>query len=205
MHHRSSLLLLSLLFSATAHAQLYKSVGPDGKITYSDTPPPAKATKVEQKTVSTTAATPFPYELAEAARKHPVTLYTTPNCPACDDGRNTLNIRGIPFAEKTVQTNEDIARLKQAGGSQELPFLTIGANKESGYEHDRWNHALSAAGYPSNSHLPRNYRNPAPQPAAPQPAPVAAKAAADAPAGKEAATPDSPPAAAGNAPPGFRF
>lgn len=205
MHHGSFLLLLSLLVSASAHAQLYKSVGPDGKITYSDAPP-AKAAKVEQKNLApASVTTQFPYELADAARKHPVTLYTAVNCSACDSGRNALNARGIPFTEKTVQTNDDIARLKQAGGDRELPLLTVGSKKETGFESEAWTRTLSAAGYPVNSQLPRTYRNPAPQPAAPVAAPAASNTTEPASAQETAGRSTDRPAAAGNAPPGFRF
>lgn len=207
MHHRSLLLLLSLLLSATAHAQLYKSVGPDGKITYSDAPP-AKAGKVQEKSLpaAATTATQFPYELADAARKHPVTLYTATNCAACDSGRNALNARGVPFTEKTVQTEEDVARLKAAGGDLELPLLTVGSQRKIGYESDTWTKMLTTAGYPVNSQLPRTYRNPAPQPAAPS----AKMPAPSVPAGPASAVGDTDrfaekPPAAGNAPAGFRF
>ena len=197
-----SLLLLSLVVSASAHAQLYKWVGPDGKITYSDTPPPASAKKVEEKSVTTNSASTagLSFELAEAVRNNPVTLYTTSNCEACDSGRTILTGRGIPFTEKTVTSNEDIARLKQAGGTQQLPFLTIGSKKQTGADPDAWNAALTAAGYPATNQLPGTYRNPPPQAAAPK------KAAEPKPAASETpSTPTDRPPAAGNAPPGFRF
>jgi glutaredoxin len=196
-----SWLLLSLLVSASAHAQLYKWVGPDGKITYSDTPPPASAKKVEEKSVSTNSVSTagLPFELAEAVRNNPVTLYTTTNCNACDNGRNALTTRGVPFTEKTVNTNEDIARLQQIGGGKQMPFLTIGSNKQTGFGEDTWNAALTAAGYPAASQLPRTYRNPAPQAAAPKRTETKPASEAD------AAPPSDTRPAAGNAPPGFRF
>lgn len=198
-----SLLLLSLVVSASAQAQLYKWVGPDGKITYSDTPPPASAKKVEEKSVTTNSASTagMSFELAEAVRNHPVTLYTTNNCEACDSGRTILTGRGVPFTEKTVTSNDDIARLKQAGGTQQLPFLTIGSKKQTGADPDAWNAALTAAGYPATNQLPRNYKNPAPQAAAPKKT-VEPKPAATS---ETPAAPSDRPPAAGNAPPGFRF
>ncbi len=203
MKNRWSLLLLSLVVSASAHAQLYKWVGPDGKITYSDTPPPSSAKKVEEKSVTTNSASTagLSFELAEAARNNPVTLYTTSNCEACDSGRTILTGRGIPFTEKTVTSNEDIARLKQAGGTQQLPFLTIGSKKQTGADPDAWNAALTAAGYPATNQLPRTYRNPPPQAAAPKKAAEPKPAEAT----ETPSTPSDRPPAAGNAPPGFRF
>lgn len=204
--------VLMLLCAATAHAQLYKWVGPDGKVSYSDVPPPKTAAKVETKALAGGASAfgDLPFDVAAAARSHPVTLYTTRNCPACDDGRKLLSERGIPFQEKTVSSNEDIAHFKQAGGDGNLPMLTVGRNKETGFEAGAWNGALSAAGYPETSRLPRSYRNPSPVAAAPAPQAVsAAKAgAAEQPAGQSSATQSSAtelPPAIGNAPPGFRF
>jgi hypothetical protein len=73
-------LWLALACTATldAHAELYKWVGDDGKVTYSDTPPPRSAKKVEVKEIeiSTSGAADLPFELAEARKKNPVTLYT---------------------------------------------------------------------------------------------------------------------------------
>ncbi len=49
--------LCALFFvAASAHAQLYKWVAPDGTVSYSDVPPPPTATKVERKSYSGGAA-----------------------------------------------------------------------------------------------------------------------------------------------------
>ena len=201
----SFMLLLSLsLWSASAHAQLYKWVGPDGKVNYTDVPPPSSASKVEQKAMTGGGSGygDLPYEVSEAVKANPVTLYTTANCSACDEGRRLLNQRGIPFKEKTVASNEDIAQLKQAGGTSQLPFLTVGRGKQTGFQADSWGAALSAAAYPETSKLPKTYRSPAAEPAAPKPVAVAkrdqTKEPAAAPSGDVAP-------AIGNAPPGFRF
>jgi glutaredoxin len=195
-----------LLLCGAAYAQLYKSVGPDGKVTYSDTPPSAAA-RVETRPLAAggSGSAGFPYELAEAARAHPVTLYTRSDCPPCDDGRRLLQQRGIPFSEKTVASAEDIALLSQAGGDTGLPQLAIGRDRERGFEAGAWNSRLSAAGYPESSKLPRGYRNPAPQSlATPKPQEAARNEQAARPAA-EASAPTALPPAIGKAPPGFRF
>lgn len=195
-------LLPLLLLSLNAHAQLYKWVGQDGKVTYSDTPPPASVKKVEEKAISSAgpATSSLPFELASAVKANPVTLYTTSKCSGCDSGRALLNARGIPYTEKTVNSNEDIARLQQVGGDKQLPFLTVGRNKQSGFEADAWNTMLSGAAYPEASQLPASYRNPPPQAAAPK---KAAETRAEAAPAHD--TPGDSLPAAGNAPPGFRF
>ena len=113
--------------------------------------------------------------------------------------------RGIPFAEKTVTTNEDIDALKRLAGVPSLPFLTIGGQQLKGFSEVEWSQFLDAAGYPKTSQLPAGYSQlpPAPLVAAQEPLQATARVPAVAPA-------DQPPSAAAPepAPPnptGIRF
>lgn len=194
-----------LLATTSAQAELYKSIGPNGQVTYSDTPP-ASGAVINKKSLATNSggeAGELPYELAQAKKNSPVTLYTSSKCIPCDDGRKLLNSRGVPFSEKTVTSNNDIARLKEVSGEGQLPLLMIGRSKESGFEAGAWNAALSAAGYPQNNQLPKTYRNGQTSAAAPTATEEKANAApANAPNNVNSGAPLP---AAGNAPPGFRF
>jgi glutaredoxin len=203
-------LLISLLVSVSAHAQLYRWVGPDGKITYSDTPPPSSVKQVEKKDVtgsSGPSTANLPYELAQAVKNSPVTLYTTTKCVPCEDARAMLKTRGIPYSEKTVSTYEDAARFKQIAGDgdRSFPLLTVGSRKQRGFESGAWDAMLTEAGYPQSNRLPANFSNPSAEALAPKaktPAPAASTGTGN--DKSSDALPDSPPAA-GNAPPGFRF
>jgi len=199
--------LIFLFLCVGAHAQLYKWVGPDGKVSYSDTPPPPSAKRLETKSLSSgeTDTSGFPYELTTAVKNHPVTLYTTSNCIPCEDGRKLLNERGIPFSEKTVITNNDIAALKKISGDGQLPLLAVGRSTERGFEATMWNTALTAAGYPETSKLPKNYRNQPAEAAAGKTVKPQAPQQANSGVPQANATADAPLPAIGNAPPGFRF
>lgn len=200
-------ILAMLLTAITAQAQMYKWVGPDGKVNYTDTPPPKSAQKVEQKNLDGSSGVDtanLPYELAQAVKNSPVTLYTTPKCPPCDDGRAYLNKRGVPFREKTVSTPEDQEKLTQATGDKQLPVLLVGRNKQTGYEAGAWGTLLNAAGYPESSRLPKNFQNAAAESAAPKATAANSKSSNDsAPATPSIST--QLPSTSGNAPPGFRF
>ena len=158
----------ALLMTAQAQAQtVYRAVGPDGRITFSDLAPPAAsnvtATGAGGKPIAA-AATALPFELRQVASKYPVTLYTSNNCAPCGSGRALLGNRGIPFAEKTVDTAEDTEALQRISGESSLPFLTIGGQQIKGYSDLEWTQFLNAAGYPQTSILPANFRNPAATP-----------------------------------------
>lgn len=205
---RTGLMLAGLLvFSCigNAQAQLYKWVGPDGNITYSDLPPPKSARQIEKPTLKSgePATAALPYALAEASKNQPVTLFTGVQCAPCAEARDFLKNRGIPFAEKSVTSNEDVAQLRQVSGDTQLPVLLIGHNKQIGFEPGAWNLALSAASYPQDNKLPRDYRFAPAEPAAPRTQATQAKPAD--PDGHSSPTPQQRLPATGNAPPGFRF
>jgi glutaredoxin len=135
-----------------------------------------------------------------AARNSPVTLYTTADCTACDQGRALLQQRGIPFAEKTVSSNDDQQKLREAGSPGQLPLLVVGGNRRVGFEAGAWNEALSNAAYPKQRLLPANYQYPVAVSAAPA-RPLAREAVREQQA-DPVPRPKPPPA---ETPPGFRF
>nr|WP_052170892.1 glutaredoxin family protein [Massilia sp. JS1662] len=167
----AALVVVSAAAAAAAHGQTYKWKDAAGVTHYSDTPPARGAAQVLRQDSRPEAAPSLPYELARAAKLHPVTLYTTARCDACDQGRALLRSRGIPFAEKTVNTAEDREQLHRAGGKDELPLLVVGNRQVTGFTAGAWNEALDAASYPRKSILPPGYRTGASEAAAPVPPP----------------------------------
>lgn len=187
--------LLCALAASSALAQgVYRIVGPDGRVTYSDQPPPANA---EVKPVSSGGSTasanaPLPFELRQVAGRYPVTVYTGKDCAPCNSGRNLLNARGIPYSEKTVDSKEDVEALKRLSGDTSLPFITIGGQQIKGYSDAEWTQYLDAAGYPKQSALPTTYRRPAASPlVAVKPAPAPRPASPEN-ASREPAAPAEP-------------
>ena len=156
-----------VLAAAAAQGQTYKWKDAAGVTHYSDTPPPKGTAQVLRPDSRPVASPPLPYELARAMKLHPVTLYTTARCDACDQGRALLRARGIPFAEKTVNTAEDREQLQRAGGKDELPLLVVGNRQVTGFTAGAWNEALDSASYPRRSVLPPGYRTGATEAAAP--------------------------------------
>lgn len=152
-------LLVATLFAAMPAHALYKVVGPDGKITYTDRPAVSPENKVQSVGSNGSVANDvaLPYELRQAAQRYPVTLYSTKDCPPCDAGRQALRQRGIPFAEKSISTKEDGDALQRITGSRDLPALTVGAQVLRGFQRDDWNSYLDAAAYPKESKLPANF------------------------------------------------
>lgn len=149
-----------------AHA-LYKVVGPDGKITYTDRADTAAAgnriTTINPDTGSA-AASALPFELRQLVSRYPVTLYVGSSCQPCDLGRAYLNQRGIPYSEKQILNNDDSEALEKLTGGREAPTLTIGSQVLRGFSPEVWASYLDAAGYPKESRLPPSYQAPVPAP-----------------------------------------
>ena len=190
----ASAVLMGLLSAPVFAQSVYRIVGPDGRVSYSDQPPPAANARPTAASPSSTgpASPQLPFELRQINSRYPVTLYTGNDCAPCNSGRNLLNARGIPYNEKTISTNEDAEALKRLSGQASLPFLTIGSQQIKGYSDSEWTQFLDAAGYPKQSALPTAYSRPAPTPL------VAVQARAAAP---NPATVQSPSASAPEAPP----
>ena len=97
--------------------------------------------------------------------------------------RTLLTTRGIPFQERTVNSNQEVEALQKLSGQTSLPLLTIGTQQLPGFSDTQWAQYLDAAGYPRSNGLPSGYRNPPAQPMvaqltrAPAPAPAAPRAA----------------------------
>jgi len=155
-----------LLVAPAAHA-LFKVVGPDGKVTYTDRPPNASEGRVMPVNGDSGRASDpsLPFALRQVATRFPVTLYTTKDCgDACNQGRSLLARRGVPYVERIAETNEDREAWPRLVGGNEAPVLKVGEQTLRGFAPLGWDETLDVAGYPRQSLLPANY---APLPALP--------------------------------------
>lgn len=206
--HLAAATLLALLPLLSAAQPIYRIVGPDGRVTFSDRPPVGseKTTPLGpggRAPADDSSAGGLPFELRQITNRYPVTLYTGDDCEPCNAGRSMLLLRGVPFTERTIKTPIDVEALQRLNGNVTVPALTIGGQRLRGYSNAEWTQYLDAAGYPASSRLPSGYRNPPPAPLVPlaQAAP-APQAAEQAPA---AVPPPPPPPPSANNPSGIVF
>ena len=188
----------ALLFAAPAAHALFKVIGPDGKVTYTDRPPSPSEGKVQPVNRDTGRASDpaLPFALRQVATRFPVTLYTASTCgDACSLGRSLLNQRGVPFTERTADTEEEREAWPRLVGGSEAPVLKVGEQTLRGFTPGAWGETLDVAGYPKQSQLPPSYQAPGPVPL------MERKAAAP----KTAPTPTAPAADTGSNPSGIRF
>ncbi|MGC4079876.1 MAG: glutaredoxin family protein [Rubrivivax sp.] len=197
------LAVVAALVAASSSAwSLYKVIGPDGSITYTDRPPAAANARITSlgRNGETTPLgdASLPFELRQASARYPVVLYTAADCPPCDNARGLLQQRGVPYRERSVVSDDDTRALERLTGARTVPALTVGQQVLSGLAAADWNAYLDAAGYPKESKLPRSWQLP---PVAPLTEGAPARAARPAAEPASAAPAGTPPPAEG----GFRF
>jgi len=166
-------LCILLLVAPAVWAQQYRWVDENGRVHYTDTPPPPSARDAQKKNLKgSELGQQESYEMMQAVRKAPVTLYTFTECQApCQMARDVLNKRGVPFREKQVSNQQMLDELQKVSGGTNVPVLVVGAQVEKTASPDAFNQALDIAGYPrAGVAKPRNQQ----APPKPEPTPPAA-------------------------------
>ena len=92
-----------------------------GQINYGDRPPPnaTNIIRIDLMTIGENTQSLLPYLVRRAATNFPVMLFTSKNCPPCVSAREFLNKRGIPFAERTIESSDD-SIVRSAKGTPRL-------------------------------------------------------------------------------------
>jgi glutaredoxin len=137
-----------------ALGQAYRWVDQNGRVHYTQTPPPPDAKGVQRKSFrhGPMGTVDLPYATQVAAKNFPVTLYTQPDCGTpCDQARALLVKRAVPFREVSVVTQKDADELKRLSGKTDLPLLAVGNQLQTGFQQDFFNSLLDSAGYPASA------------------------------------------------------
>lgn len=152
--------VITLLLVSNIQADtFYRSIDENGNVHYGDTPL-KNAADVEKIKGSPepSAEDSQPFEMRRATSKFPITLYVAGSCgDGCNQARELLKKRGIPFAEKNVVTQEDLESFKKESGGNFVPAMHIGKNWVVGFMESTWTSALDTAGYPKNApYIPKS-------------------------------------------------
>jgi glutaredoxin len=151
-------LILMTVWVATASAplaaaQLYEWKDAQGRTVYSDQPPPASIRNAQQKDFKgSVIENGESYATRTAREKYPITLYASACGAPCDQARQLLNERGVPYGSKDPQASPEArAALQKLTGHLSVPVLVVGSNKIDGFESGEWQDALDRAGYPKSA------------------------------------------------------
>jgi glutaredoxin len=144
------LLLAMLAASLPASAGVYKWTDAQGRVHYSDDPPPeAKAQQIKVKinsiqgpAVVSTMRVPSP-----AKAKDKVRIYTAVWCGYCKRAKAHLAAKGVPYDEMDVETSErGRSEFAQLGG-RGIPVILVGSQRMDGFDASGLDAMLAAAGW----------------------------------------------------------
>lgn len=149
--------LALLIAMGAVHSQtLYKSVGADGRVVYSDQPPAngavQKTFKFDNLPVSVVpgmamppsgggTATAAAGNAASAQRPGDVVLYTAVWCGYCKAAKSYLGSKGIPYREMDVDTPAGKAAFAQLG-VRGVPVLQANGQRLAGFTPQAYDAAL---------------------------------------------------------------
>jgi glutaredoxin len=144
------LLLLAALAGAVAAQTVYKSVGADGRVVYSDRPPAGgrleKTLTFENLPSSALPASASSYveqlkrmhardaaQAAAAPAQAGVVLYTASWCGYCRKARAWLGAKGIAYRDVDVETPDGIAAFASVGGGSGVPVIVADGRRLAGF------------------------------------------------------------------------
>jgi len=151
-----SIVVAAAAFALCANAgaqpkELYRYTDADGKVVYTDKPPPPDAKNVQPKRMGENVidTSELPLAARMASERYPVTLYTFDCGEPCQNAVALLNKRGIPFRTVNVSETAGGAKLMKLTGTNLAPVLQVGESLVSqGMNDERWQAMLDQAGYP---------------------------------------------------------
>jgi len=150
LNSRSAVCVLSLTLTMSAAADtVYKVVGPDGEITYSDKPPADRA-PTNTLEFRNLPSSPLPAHVlrfreqleqsaegrinaARAPRASDTVLFTASWCGHCKRAKAHLAAAQIGYVEYDIENVDGMRAFISAGGSGGVPLLVAGDRRIQGY------------------------------------------------------------------------
>jgi hypothetical protein len=99
------------------------------------------------------------FALRNAVQRHPMVLYVPAACAGCDQAREFLLQRGVPFNARIVSMPRDDEAFRALGFIESrFPAIAVGLDLANGFEAPAWTRMLDGAGYPEKPQLPPTWK-----------------------------------------------
>ncbi|MCL2296802.1 MAG: glutaredoxin family protein [Proteobacteria bacterium] len=142
-------MMLALAFNVFAQGTLYRYVDADGRVVYTDRPPPpsARESQIKRAGGNFVETDKISASTRQAMERFPVTLYAFSCGVLCEDAEALLQKRGIPYTFVNTQTDAGIEKLKALTGGLQVPVLQVGKDVSKGFNDAAWEQMLDRGGY----------------------------------------------------------
>lgn len=141
--------LCALLASIPVSAQqIHRWVDADGRVQYSDKPPPGvKSSPVEARISSYSGAPVVSGAPSPGATRPEIRMYATDWCPYCKKAQAFFARQGIRYAHVDIEKSEAGKAEYQRHGGRGVPLIMVGTQRMTGFSEERLAQMLKAAGY----------------------------------------------------------
>ena len=150
LHHVLAGVLAALvLLPSVLVADMYKWVDENGKVHYSDSPPPGKKAKKLDLKINSISGPPVVSSFSNSTAgtsTSKVRLYTTTWCGYCKKAKAYLQARGTPFQEIDVESSAQGQSEFRALGGRGVPVILVGNQRMDGYSEGGLEGLLRQAG-----------------------------------------------------------
>lgn len=128
--------------------QIHRWVDADGRVQYSDKPPPGvKSRPVESRINSYTGAPQVSGTASAGATRPEIKMYATDWCGYCRKARDYFARNRIRYTELDVEKSPAARDEYQRMGARGVPVILVGTQRMNGYSEERLAQMLKAAGY----------------------------------------------------------
>lgn len=146
---KRAIVCLVLLMPLAYGGKVYQYKDANGKTVFSDVPPDGKQAEIKDIKTNSIQTSGGGYALNQAMRSNPVVLWTNSCGKPCDEARELLRKRGVPYAVRNPEVSDsEREALKKLIGDVAVPVLQVGTQTRKGLEETGWHAALDQAGYP---------------------------------------------------------
>ena len=140
-------IFLVLCFAFTvqpARAEIYKVIGADGKVSYTDKEPPRDSGKTEKLKIQTYAGTPAVSAYNGSVKR--VTILSAQWCGVCTRAKAYMNSRKIAFEEWDIDKSEYALTKMNQLGAKGVPVILVGKQKMVGFSAETLEGMIKNAG-----------------------------------------------------------
>lgn len=133
-NHRWVFLLILVLmgaFNTSALAQIYRWTDANGKVHFSDKPPPNQTVQPLQLKINTYESVSFDKALFDAGEK--VVMYSASWCSYCKIARRYFKDRKIRYTEYDIEKNSRARKQYQKMGGTGVPVILVGKRRMNGF------------------------------------------------------------------------
>lgn len=130
--------LMAMSFSGLVHAGIYKWVDANGKIHFSDHPPPHVESREIKLRINTYENSRISVSNGVFVPENSVVLYSTAWCGSCKRAKAYFRQFDIPYTEYDVEKSQKGRRDYRTLNGKGVPIILVGKYRLDGFSADRF-------------------------------------------------------------------